>query len=354
MNPCQVFRRLKFEFFASGSLLGQESCPSLSTVYRILRPIIRSEQTRQSPRKGQQPIILPKFSNEVWWANLIWLSIEVENCFGELAGSPVLAIFQDGFSKNIVGLKLALSDSPEEALLLALRHAILPKQFDEENAPVQGWTACGFPKHLVVKEGTSFSTLARRCSALGIECHQVQHFWIMAPAIESFNDQLMDQLALLHERTDQQVVRLSLAELDRFITRYVVEHYNQQISREDPHCTRTERWETGLVKFPPDVPPERSLDICLPAAGHRVVQRSGCVQFEGQIYRDENLSSHVGEQVFLRYNPSNVTTVLVYQQQGTEENLLARACIRDFHEERLSLNDAQAIRRRQRQQEHPG
>ncbi|WNZ25760.1 Mu transposase C-terminal domain-containing protein [Leptolyngbya sp. NK1-12] len=129
--------------------------------------------------------------------------------------------------------------------------------------------------------------------------------------------------------------------------------YNQQSFSKDLHHTRTERWEAGLVKFPPDVPPERSLDICLPRTLNRIIQKGGQLRFEGQSYRDDYLSSHAGESVFLRFNPSNITSVLVYQEQGYEEHFLARACIQNFHEESLSLADAKAIlRRRQKRRSH--
>jgi putative transposase len=355
MNPMQVFRQLKFELFASGIPPEREECPSLSTVYRVLRPIIESQQTQGRPSKAQHSqIILPKFSNEVWLTNLIRLPCQVRDCFGELlAGHPILATFHDARSKNVMGIKLALLGSPEEVMVLALRQAILPKRFEEGHVPINAWTACGLPKQLVMDWSKSVSELPGLCSTLGIECRRRQPSCAMSATIESFNRQMLRALALLPECRYQQVAGLNLAELEQFIIHYIVDDYNQQNSSRDLQHTRTERWEAGLVKSPPDVPPERSLDICLPKTGDRVVQNSGCVQFEGQTYRDSILASHVGESVHLRYNPSNITTILVYQQQGGEENFLARACIQHFHEERLSLDDARAIRHRQRQERNP-
>lgn len=354
MNPMQVFRQLKFELFASETPPGREECPSSSTVYRVLRPIIESQQTQGRPGKAQHSqIILPKFSNEVWLANLIRLPCQVTDCFGGLlAGHPILATFHDARSKSVMGIKLALLGSLEEVIMLALRQAILPKRFEEGHAPINAWTACGLPKQLVVDWSKSVSELPGLFRTLKIECLRIQPCAMWA-TVESFNWQMMRALALLPGRRDQQTACLSLADLEQLIIHYIVDQYNQQNHSKDLQHTRTERWEAGLVKSPPDVPLERSLDICLPKTGNRVVQNSGCVQFEGQTYRDPILVSHVGEIVHLRYNPSNITTILVYQQQGGKENFLARAYVQHFHEERLSLDDARAIRRRQRQEHNP-
>ncbi|BAU13961.1 integrase catalytic subunit [Leptolyngbya sp. NIES-3755] len=350
MNPKQVFHQLQYEVLAAGGML-DEDCPSLSTVYRILNPIIEAQGQKRHPGEVQRlPFISPSFSNEIWWCNLIRLPQQVRDCFGELAGYPFLVTLHDGRSGNVMGAKLTLSGSPEEAIALALRQAILPKQVEDENAPLHRWTACGFPVHLVIDWSKNLSKLPRLCNILGIGCHREQPFGRMVGAIESFNNQMMRTLALSPERRDQQLTRLSLAELEQLIIQHIVDHYNQQNHPKDSQHTRTERWEAGLAKFPPDVPPERSLDVCLPKTGNRVVQNNGCVQFEGQTYRDSILAFHIGERVHLRYNLSNITTVLVYQQQGSEEIFLARVCIQHFHEECLSLDDARAIRHRLRQE----
>lgn len=354
MNPKQVFEKLRFEFFKAGNLLGQEECPSLSTVYRILNPVIEAQRQNQfRPSEVQRlQVTSANFSNEMWWCDLIRLPQQVRDCFGEPAGYPILISLHDGYSHNIVGAKLTLSSSPEEAVALTVRQAILPKEIKKENAPSHKWTASGLPTHLITNWAKDFSKLSRLGSILGVEVHRGHPAWRIGGAIESFNWHIVHAVRHLPERENQQI-GWSLAELEEFIVLYIVNQYNQQSFSKDLHHTRTQRWEAGLVKFPPDVPLERSLDICLPKTGNRVVQNSGCVQFEGWIYRDAGLSSHIGESVHLRYNPSNITTILVYQQQGGEENFLARACIQHFHEESLSLDDARAIRHRQRQERNP-
>lgn len=355
LNPRQVFQTLRFEFFKAGNLLGQEKCPSLSTVYRILKPVVEAQQQNQfHPGEVQRlQFTSASFSNEVWWCNLIRLPQQVRDCFGELAGYPVLISLHDGYSQNVLAAKLTLSSSLEEAIALTLRQAILPKEVKQENISSHKWPAFGFPTHLVIDCEKNLSRLLSLGSILGVKVHRGHLAWRIRGAIESFNWQMLHALKLVPKHEEQQTACLSLKELEELVILYIVDHYNQQRSFKEPNQTRNQKWEAGLVKFPPDVPPERSLDICLPKTSNRIIQQSGSVNFEGQTYCDAYLASHIGQQVFLRYNPSNITSVLVYQKQGYEEHFLARACIQNFHEESLLLTDARAIlRHRQKRKLH--
>lgn len=95
----------------------------------------------------------------------------------------------------------------------------------------------------------------------------------------------------------------------------------------------------------PDLPSERELDICLMKQTRRKVQRGGYLQFENLMYRGENLAGYQGEQVTLRYNPRDITTLFVYWREGNQEDFLTRAFASDLETERLSLEEAQATRR---------
>jgi putative transposase len=310
-----------------------------------------SDRTQTPIKVRHSQITLNNVSNEVWYCNLVELPQQTRDCFGESVGYPILISLHDGYSTNIMGAKLFLSIS-SEAIALTLRQAVLRKDVKEENASLHKWTASGFPNHLVIDWTGDFSQLLKLGSILGVKIHRENPLWGMPGAIESFNWHITHTVKHLPEREDQHI-GLSLAELEQLIIHYIVNHYNQQSFSKDLHHTRTERWEAGLVKFPPDVPPERSLDICFPRTRNRIIQKGGQLRFEGQSYRDDYLSSHAGESVFLRFNPSNITSVLVYQEQGYEEHFLARACIQNFHEESLSLADAKAILRcRQKRKSH--
>lgn len=310
-----------------------------------------SDRTQTPIKVRHSQVTFNDVSNEVWYCNLIKLPQRIKDCFGDPTGYPILISLHDRYSTNIMGAKLFSSIS-SEAIALTLRQAILRKNVKEENASLHKWTASGLPNHLVINLTADFSQLLKLGSILGVKIHRENPLWGVPGAIESFNWHITHTVKHLPERENQHI-GLSLAELEQLIIHYIVDHYNEQTSSEALHQTRSERWEAGLVKFPPDVPPERSLDVCLPRSRMQSIQQGGQLRFEGQTYRDAYLASHIGQQVFLRYNPSNITSVLVYQEQGYEEHFLARACIQNFHEESLSLADAKAIlRRRQKRRSH--
>ena len=81
----------------------------------------------------------------------------------------------------------------------------------------------------------------------------------------------------------------------------------------------------------------------------RSIYRGGYLQLENLTYRGENLAGYAGESVVLRFNPKDITTILVYRQTGSQEEFLARAYAQDLETEELSLDEAKAMSRRIRQ-----
>lgn len=81
----------------------------------------------------------------------------------------------------------------------------------------------------------------------------------------------------------------------------------------------------------------------------RRVYQGGYLRFANLIYRGEYLAGYAGAEVVLRYDPRDITTVLVYQSQGTSDVFLTRAHAQNLETERLSLAEANAISRRLRE-----
>ena len=127
-----------------------------------------------------------------------------------------------------------------------------------------------------------------------------------------------------------------MRELERLLVRYIVDKYNQSIDARLGDQTRFQRWEAGLIATP-NLISERDLDICLMKQTRRTIYRNGYLQFENLTYQGENLAGYAGESVVLRYDPRDITTVLVYQQKGGKEEFLARAFAQDLETEQLSL-----------------
>ncbi len=112
--------------------------------------------------------------------------------------------------------------------------------------------------------------------------------------------------------------------------------------------SRFQRWEAGLIAAP-NLIFERDLDICLMKQTRRSIYRGGYLQFENLTYRGKNLAGYAGESVALRYDPRDITTVLVYRTEGDREVFLARAYAQDLETEQLSIDEAKASSRKVRE-----
>jgi len=77
-----------------------------------------------------------------------------------------------------------------------------------------------------------------------------------------------------------------------------------------------------------------------------MIQKSGYLQFENLMYKGEYLALYAGESVVLRYDPRDITTILVYCQKVHKEEFLARAYAQDLETEQLSLSEAKAMSRK--------
>jgi len=140
---------------------------------------------------------------------------------------------------------------------------------------------------------------------------------------------------------------VTMGQLERLLVRYIVDRYNQNLDARMGNQSRIGRWESGRIAQLP-LMSERELDLCLMRQERRRVYRSGYVQFANLSYQGEHLAGYAGEEVVLRYNPCDITTILVYQQQGSKDIFLTRAHAVGLETESLSLAEAQAMSRRVR------
>jgi putative transposase len=290
-----------------------------------------------------------QFSNQMWLLHSVNLSIDVMDCLGTVVQSPWLVSFHDIWSQNIMGASLSSLILLKESLALTLRSSILYKQRSNESTsiPLRSGSSC--PQNLLFYDKKAFSQISDLCSLIGIPCYLAKSFLQFQKVTERFETELMEYLSHLpdYRKGDQfrHVAYVPLQELEQLILQFIDER--NQLPSSDKRHTRSQKWRLGLVNGLPEVP-ERALDICLPKSNRRLVYSKGRVCFTGWIYRDEVLTAHVGEHVFLRYNPRNITSILAYQKAGSEEVFLARPLIQNFHEENLSLADAKVILRQKR------
>jgi putative transposase len=368
ITPKQVAIRVQVK----AAELGQKEYPSYRTVYRVLQPIIEQQEQKASVRsrgwRGSQLSVKTRdgkdltveYSNHVWQCDHTRVDLLLVDRHGEILGRPWLTTVIDSYSRCIMGINLGFDAPSSVVVALALRHAILPKQYGLEYQLHEEWGTYGLPEHFYTDGGKDFRSnhLQQISVQLGFVCHlrdRPSEGGIVERPFGTFNTDLFSTLpgytgSNVQERPEEaeKEACITLRELERLLVRYIVDKYNQSIDARLGDQTRFQRWEAGLIATP-NLISERDLDICLMKQTRRTIYRNGYLQFENLTYQGENLGGYAGESVVLRYDPRDITTVLVYQQKGGKEEFLARAFAQDLETEQLSLDEAKASSRKVRE-----
>ena len=336
------------------------------TGYRVLQPLIEKQEKKKSIRspgwRGTQLSLKTRigqdlsveYSNHVWQCDHTRADILLVDRYGELLGRPWLTTVVDTYSRCIVGFNLGF-DAPS-----SLRHGILPKKYGHEYQLNEEWGTYGKPEHFYTDGGKDFrsSHLEQISVQLNFVCHlrdRPSEGGIVERPFKTFNSEFFSTLpgytgSNVQERPEEaeKEACLTLRELEKKLVRYLVDNYNQRIDARMGDQTRFQRWDSGLIANP-DVISERELDICLMKQAKRSVQRGGYLQFENLMYRGENLARYAGESVILRFDPRDITTVLVYQREGNQEIFVTRAFAMDLETEQMSLDEAKTSSKRIRE-----
>ncbi|MEP0880966.1 Mu transposase C-terminal domain-containing protein [Trichocoleus sp. ST-U3] len=368
ITPQQVAVRVA----AKAAELGQEKYPSYRTVYRVLQPIIENQEKTQSVRsrgwRGSRLSVKTRdgqdlsveYSNHVWQCDHTRVDVLLVDRDNQLLGRPWLTTVIDTYSRCIIGINLGYDAPSSQLVALALRHAILPKQYGSEYKLHCEWGTYGKPEHFYTDGGKDFRSnhLQEIGVQLGFACHlrdRPSEGGIVERPFGTFNTGLFSALpgytgSNVQERPEEaeKEASLTLRELEQLLVRYIVDKYNQSIDARMGDQTRFQRWEAGLIAVPSLIS-ERDLDICLMKQTRRTIYRGGYLQFENLTYRGDYLEGYAGESVVLRYDPKDITTILVYRHEGGKEVFLARAYAQDLQTEQLSLDEAKASSRKIRE-----
>lgn len=373
-TPAQVAVKVKTKAKAEGLA----HYPSHMTVYRVLAPLIEQQQQKSNvrnigwkgsrlalkTREGEQLTV--EYSNQVWQCDHTRADILLVDQHGELLDRPWLTTVIDTYSRCIMGINLGFDAPSSKVVALALRHAILPKQYGPEYKLYAAWNVHGKPEYLFTDGGKDFRSkhLEQIGTQLGFTCHlrdRPSEGGIVERPFGTFNTEFFSTLpgytgSNVQERPEnaEKEACLTLRELEQQFVAYLVNRYNQGLDARMGNQTRIERWEVGLLKQPIIIP-ERELDICLMKETRRTIYRGGYVQFENLTYQSNDLASYAGETIVLRYDPRDITSILVYRRevvndaQGsvalTKEVFLAPAYAQDLDTEHLSLEEAKDISR---------
>jgi len=361
MTPAQVALRVR----ARAQEVGVEAYPSRTTIYRILQPQIEKQQAKRSlgwrgnrllitTREGIELVI--EWSNQVWQCDHTKIDVLVVDQAGEVIGRPWLTTVIDSYSRCMMGFHLGF-DAPSAAVVcLALRHAILPKQYSGAYELQQMWGTYGIPQYLYTDGGKDFRSqhLEEVATELGIVLclrRRPSDGGIVERPFGTLNTQFFSTLpgyvsSTIETRSPkaESEACLTLLQLEKLLVRYLVDNYNQAIDARMGNQSRIGRWEAGRNAQLPLLG-ERELDICLMRRDRRTVYRSGYLQFANLTYQGEHLAAYAGESVVMRYNPRDITTVFIYQPQDGKEVFVTRAHAQGLETESLSYADAQAMSR---------
>lgn len=368
ITPQQVAIRVQ----AKAAESSDENYPSYRTVYRVLQPIIEEQEQKAGVRnrgwRGSRLSLKTRdgldlsveYSNHIWQCDHTRADILLVDQHGELLARPWLTTVIDTYSRCIIGINLGFDAPSSQVVALALRHAILPKKYGAEYGLHEEWGTYGKPEHFFTDGGKDFRSnhLQQIGVQLGFACHlrdRPSEGGIVERPFGTLNTDLFSTLpgytgSNVQERPEEaeKEACLTLRELERLLVRYLVDKYNQSIDARLGDQTRYQRWEAGLI-VAPNLISEEDLRICLMKQTRRSIYRGGYLQFENLTYRGENLAGYAGESVVLRFDPKDITTILVYRQTGSQEEFLARAYAQDLETEELSLDESKAMSRRIRQ-----
>jgi putative transposase len=364
MTPAQVAIRVQVR----AEQLGLEKYPSHMTVYRVLNPIIERKEQKQKVRnigwRGSRvshqtrdgQTLEPRYSNHTWQCDHTKLDVMLVDQYGETLARPWLTKITDSYSRCIMGIRLGF-DAPSSAVVaLALRHGILRKNYTAEYKLHCDWGTFGVPENLFTDGGKDFRSdhLKQIGFQLGFECHlrdRPSEGGIEERSFGTINTDFLSGLygylgSNIQQRPEnaEEEACFTLRDLQLLIVRYVVDNYNQRLDARSGQ-TRFQRWEAGLPALPSLVD-ERQLDICLMKKTRRSIYKGGYVSFENITYRGEYLAAYAGENVILRFDPRDISTVFVYRQDSGKEVLLSQAHAIDLETEQISLEEAKAASRK--------
>lgn len=359
MSPKQVALKVQVK----ASEIADTQPPSYRTVLRVLEPILdKQKRSIRSPgwqgstlsvktRDGQDLDII--YSNQVWQCDHTRADVLLVDRHGKLMGRPWLSTVIDSYSRCIIGVNLGFDAPSSQVVALALRHAILPKQYGEDYKLHCDWGTFGLPQYLFTDGGKDFRSnhVSEIASQLGFVFKlrdRPSEGGIVERPFKTFNQKLFSTLpgytgSNVQERPKEaeEDAQLTLQELEKLVVRFIVDTYNQSLDARMADQTRFQRWEAGLIATP-IILSERELDICLMKQARRQVQRGGYIQFENILYKGEELAAYAGHTLSLRYDPKDITTVWVYKYSQGQEEFLTDAYAQGLETERLSLDEAKA------------
>lgn len=196
------------------------------------------------------------YSNYCWFIDFALLDINIVDTNGSVIGRPYLTTAIDIYSQCCMGFFLSLKSPNHQAIIQALRHAILPKNYNSEYKLRHEWRTYGIPAGLQLNNSSLANSylLQDKLSQLGISISSPKS---VSRLNDSFTEKLFSALnrylssdSLSNQISTDNNSFLTLEVLEKILVLYFVDEFNQQIQNDSSHQTRQERWEAGLNSAP--------------------------------------------------------------------------------------------------------
>ncbi|AEF98495.1 Integrase catalytic region [Methylomonas methanica MC09] len=290
----------------------------------------------------------------------------IDDLTGLTIGRPTVTFILDRFSRLPLGFEIGFEPPSELAVMRALRHAILPKNYVAEQYPDVEclWLAYGIMVTLVCDNGLEFHSeqLKRMCAELNIEiiyCPKKQPHY--KGAIErflgTFNRQLSHKIAgttfsSISERGDydsENLASMTLAEFKKLLHVWLIDVYSQA-KHKSLGITPALAWQDGLKIIEPILPESKEkLDLILAVQKARKLNHEG-VQFKGLMYNSAELAvlrKRGIASVTIRINPEDLGAIWVFDEQ--QGDYFTVPCTYSEYADKLTLAQHLLIRQQANQ-----
>jgi putative transposase len=148
-------------------------------------------------------------------------------------------------------------DAPDwKSVALALRHAIMPKQYNAELHV--DWPTFGVPGQVFIDRGIAFQSthLEQMGLQLGFTLHlrdRPSDVGVVERVFRTVNTEIVQTLGYKRPnatRSSNAEDAVTLWDLEKVLVEYVVNQYNQSSDACAMHQPRTQRWQAGLLNEP--------------------------------------------------------------------------------------------------------
>ncbi|MCB9092563.1 MAG: DDE-type integrase/transposase/recombinase [Halobacteriovoraceae bacterium] len=316
--------------------------PSYKTVYKIVNsiPDDMSVLATQGSKAYQQKYDLLHLRssnrpNEIWQADHVLIDIEIYNDKSELE-RPWLTIIIDDCSRAICGYELSFLAPSSNKTSLCLRHALWRKVDPR-------WSIMGVPETLYTDHGSDFTSKQIEQVCIDLKINLI-HSQIGRPRgrgkIERFFRTLISRINSITTTSNKQP-HFDLKSMDKIVYDFIID-YNHQ-SHSDLGMSPTERWQLNGF-LPQTLDSLEDLDLLLfTVEKPRRILRDG-IHFQGVRYIDLILAEYIGENVSIRYNPSDISSIRVFYKQ----KFLCQPICTELSQSKISLKEIQSVLNKRR------